>query len=657
MAKRKKSSSDSSDDDVKDIKPSRVASSDSSSSSDEDDGDWNAKKSSKAKTKKSRVVKKKQIEDDIEKEDGEVDDDEDEEDIEEFNDGYDENLMGDDDDQKRLAMMTEKEREQELFNRSEKREVLKTRFEIEKKLRMAKKKEMNKSQTDVSVRSTERRRNMEDKKKVKDAIKDLKSIREKKKEKLQKQQRLRAADVYSSDSDSDEDKNAERKSSSSSSSSSSDSSSDSEDDKKKRNDDNKKDSDDWDDRNSDREDEAESWQLTCEHLNEIRLSRHKMELWCHSPFFNTTIIGCFVRIGIGLDPTNKKNRYVVAQISDVVETAKVYNLGQTRTNRGIKLKHARQTEKVYRLEYVSDSAYEQKEFDQWLENMNRDRCDIISKEFYERKKRDITNAFNYRLNDAEIDAIVDEKRKFNIKPVNYAMRKNQLMREKELADLNGDHEKVERLLQEIDDIESEAKTLDKKRTQNIAAISYINERNRMRNILEAEKALTEQSAAQKASQKDDPFTRRKCTPTMIHMFNKNKLSNSSNKLDSNLLAVDESKEEPKDDTKSEDEVNGSKDFVTIDTNVDTNLLQKTSALIADKPPLSPGHHNDLFAAHNFDIKIDFDVDIGIPAPSSGNSLTNNNNSLSTIGCPLNTPKIPNRRSLNLDEYKKKKGLI
>lgn len=46
---------------------------------------------------------------------------------EEFHDGYDENLIGDDEDRERLEQMTEKEREQELFNRIEKREVLKTR--------------------------------------------------------------------------------------------------------------------------------------------------------------------------------------------------------------------------------------------------------------------------------------------------------------------------------------------------------------------------------------------------------------------------------------------------------------------------------------------------------------------------------------------------
>lgn len=47
---------------------------------------------------------------------------------EEFHDGYDENLIGDADDKKRLEQMTEKEREQELFNRIERRQALKMRF-------------------------------------------------------------------------------------------------------------------------------------------------------------------------------------------------------------------------------------------------------------------------------------------------------------------------------------------------------------------------------------------------------------------------------------------------------------------------------------------------------------------------------------------------
>lgn len=58
---------------------------------------------------------------------GEVSDSGDDSGDEQFHDGYDENLIGDEEDKKRLEGMTEKEREQELFNRTERRALLKTR--------------------------------------------------------------------------------------------------------------------------------------------------------------------------------------------------------------------------------------------------------------------------------------------------------------------------------------------------------------------------------------------------------------------------------------------------------------------------------------------------------------------------------------------------
>ena len=49
-------------------------------------------------------------------------------DIDKFDDGLDENLIGDEEDKKRLEQMTEKEREQEIFNRLEKRDAMRTRY-------------------------------------------------------------------------------------------------------------------------------------------------------------------------------------------------------------------------------------------------------------------------------------------------------------------------------------------------------------------------------------------------------------------------------------------------------------------------------------------------------------------------------------------------
>lgn len=62
----------------------------------------------------------------------------------EFNDGYDENLMGDAEDRARLEALTEKERETEIFKRIERRDMMRTRWEIERKLRLAKRSEKEK---------------------------------------------------------------------------------------------------------------------------------------------------------------------------------------------------------------------------------------------------------------------------------------------------------------------------------------------------------------------------------------------------------------------------------------------------------------------------------------------------------------------------------
>jgi RNA polymerase-associated protein RTF1 len=88
-----------------------------------------------------------------------------------------------------------------------------------------------------------------------------------------------------------------------------------------------------------------------EQLGRIRLSRHRLEKWVHAPFLKRAIVGCFVRVGIGMN--NGRSVYRIAEIIDVCETGKIYQLGSTKTNKGIRLKHGAQ-ERVFRIEFVSN---------------------------------------------------------------------------------------------------------------------------------------------------------------------------------------------------------------------------------------------------------------------------------------------------------------
>lgn len=618
--------------------------SDSDSGSSSSGDEWGKK----AKKKGKRV---KSVKEEEEREEGEVDDDEDDDlddddddDIDEFNDGFDENLMGDEEDQKRLAEMTEKEREQELFNRSEKREVLRTRFEIERKLRLQKRKENQKASknpdfTEASLRSDERRRNIEAKKKQNSALQGLKEQREKKKAKAQI---LRAADVYSSSSSSDDDDDdGGRKGSSSSSSSSTD---DSDDEggrgRKHRS------------RRSDDE-TADDYDFNLVDLNRIRVTRRQLELWVHSPFFQSTVKDSFVKMGIGC--RDGRQIYRVCQVVDVVDGPRVYDLERTKTNKLLKCRHSKD-DRNFRLEYVSNGDFVDSEFDEWKQRCLRDGLTFPTRGQVESKRRDIENAMNYRYNDSDIAFMLKEKEKFNKTPKNYAMKKTELMKKKEEAEQNNNHELVHQLQGELDQLEERAKELDKARTHSIAAISYINERNRLKNIAEAEKAILEAQEENKGAEADDPFRRRKCAPQLVHKVAKTKIPDGDKNPDGTPVRV-EGKESNGSGVDGVSRVAGGSSVVDGPSRVaGDSFLAKLEVKQERKQSLSPPP-DDLFNAHDFDIQIDFDP-VGTSMLPTGATVSGNN-SFSSIGGhgPTDIKPPSNRRSLNLEEYKRKKGLI
>uniref|UniRef100_A0A3Q1JIK8 RNA polymerase-associated protein RTF1 homolog n=1 Tax=Anabas testudineus TaxID=64144 RepID=A0A3Q1JIK8_ANATE len=546
-----------------------------------------------------------------------------------FRDGYDDDLMGDAEDRARLEQMTEKEREQELFNRIEKREVLKRRFEIKKKLKTAKKKEKEEKKkkqeeeqekrkqsqvqdTQVVMSHNKERRSKRDEKldKKSQAMEELKAEREKKKNKtaelLAKRQPLKTSEVYSDDEEEEEedDDKSSVKSDRSSRSSSYD-----------------------DDEKEETPPKSQPVSLPDE-LNRIRLSRHKLERWCHMPFFAKTVTGCFVRIGIG--NSSSKPVYRVAEIVDVVETAKVYQLGSTRTNKGLQLRHGGDT-RVFRLEFVSNQEFTESEFMKWKEAMMAAGMQVPTLDEITKKEQSIKEALNYKFNDKDIEDIVKEKDRFRKAPPNYHF-KLKILKSKlndnnyhifAMAEESGDGEKVKVIQDELNELEERAEALDRQRTKNISAISYINQRNRSWNIVESEKALVAEGQNAK-NQQMDPFTRRQCKPTMV-----------SNARDPSVHAAILAHLNQKYGSGSTPDP----------SSAEKNKLGQANPKDKDVPKPTTDLSEDLFKVHDFDVKIDLQV-----PNAEAKSLSVSSNALPVKdGAP--------RRSLNLEDYKKRRGLI
>lgn len=181
-----------------------------------------------------------------------------------------------------------------------------------------------------------------------------------------------------------------------------------------------------------------------------------------------------------------------------------------------------------------------------------------------------------------------------------------ILQERDAAILLGQEEIANGITTRLQELEERANELDKRRTSSIQLISYINNRNRQKNIEEAEKAIIEEAKANKGLKFSDPFTRRSTKPKMAFKANQEP-------AEEIMIAP-----EPPKVTKSQKERRNE---------------EHSSA-------------DNLYSLHDFEIELD----VALP-------MTN----VAALPKPVEKvqegtgPKI--RRSLNLEDYKKKRGLI
>ncbi|CAF1464538.1 unnamed protein product [Adineta steineri] len=472
-----------------------------------------------------------------------------------YADGYDEDYRGNADDRVWLSKLSEREREAELLKRHEQREILNHREEISKKLKSkidesklksdddtdnetkpkststlldndiyaeddeddnrlssnhrkqvnaSKQKETQHSKTLQTLVEERRKKQDEKTKKTLPKPGDLSSsddeIQEKSSKKGENGKKLLVADVYqTSSSESDDD----------------------DDDDNNNNNNNRgtrrRRSRSPDERNKHSKDQQESKRKKCtpitskSQLKSMVLSRFRMEKWCHAPFFSNVAKGAFVRINIGQN--NGSPVYRVCEIRDVVETGKIYNLGATRTNKGLRLKHGH-NERVFRLEFVSNSEISDAEFKRWRETTIKQGISLPTLEDVENKIKAIDKCKHYVYNNNEITKIVEEKNRFRKAPINYAMSKNELLKEIDMAKDENDSVTEKELRKKLEDMEQRAKELDRNRSQNISALAEINQRNRKSTQANIEMALLREAQENKNA-KPDPFTRRRCAPVLV----------------------------------------------------------------------------------------------------------------------------------------------
>lgn len=327
--------------------------------------------------------------------------------------------------------------------------------------------------------------------------------------------------------------------------------------------------------------------------------------------------GCFVRISIG----NRNNQaiYRVAEVVGVVETSKIYMLGKCNTNKGLRLRFGT-SEKVFRLEFLSNQDFSVSEFEKWRETCAMHKVVLPSLEFVDKKVADIKEAIEYEFKEEDVHRIIVEKNRFRKYPTNYAMKKTTLMKERDAALLRGEHELAAEINVQIEELDDRANELDKRRSSTISLISYINDRNRKRNVQEAEKAIMEEVRATKGVKIDDPFTRRLTKPTMA--FKSRDAQSAAAAVAAAATGEQLARAAEAERAGGNKKGGGGSDAAS----------SRSAAAV----------ENNLYSLHDFEI----DLDVAMPVN------------------PVTQPKpvtksadTAPKRSLNLEAYKKKRGLI
>jgi len=597
----------------------------------------------------------------------------------EFDDGLDDDYIGDEQDRRMLESLTEREREEEFYRRTEKREELKKRFEISQKLKKQNKHKAGLSSSDredagsrmgggergssetrsmsesYSIDPMSRKKGYEEKYGSKfSALSELKAKREEKErkekmreEKMKKKKKkggddgsdsasgsdyeklgkkkkgknvLKARDIYSSSS-SDEGGDVRRKTSSSSSSSSSQSSGESD-----------------TERQNTKKTVKKAMNIeTLQELEKIRLSRFKLDKFVHLPIFKRTVIGCFVKIGIGKSPEGK-DVYRCCEIVDTCETGKIYNVMKTKTNVGLKLRFGKDT-KIFRLQFVSNQQVLETEFESWRRACIEGNLNLPTVSHIQQKMKDIKYALEYRFSTADVEKILASKKKFNKSPKNFAMHKAMLTKERDTAQFGGDIEKAADLQKQLDEIEKRAEELDNKRTSTISSISLVNDRNRKNNIARAYTGIKqEERRRQIEGETDDPFTRRKTKPRLGNTKSRN--AEPEQEMTSELLKKLEDEKKAK-----EAEEVAAKKKAALEIKP---IFPATTVDFSKAAKMASGPSSDIFDAHNFELDINVDE---IQSTSITPSI-----SLKPVNAS-SAPAGPIKRSLKLDEWKKKRGMI
>ncbi|CAN0852946.1 Protein RTF1 homolog [Linum grandiflorum] len=269
-------------------------------------------------------------------------------------------------------------------------------------------------------------------------------------------------------------------------------------------------SDDDDDLNggmADSDDEPGSQGPSYEDIREITIKRSKLVKWLMEPWFDELIVGCFVRVGIGMSRSGPIYRLSLVRNVDAADPDRPYKLENKTTYKYLNCVWGNENSAArWQMAMVSDSVPTEEEYRLWKKEVEKSNGRMPSRQEIMEKKEAIKKSNSYVYSAATVKQMLQEKKSASTRPLNVAAEKDRLRNEMEVALSRNNQAEVERIKARIKELEAsrQGQEVDKKALK----LAEMNRRNRVENFKNASGQKAANTGLKAGEAGYDPFSRR-----------------------------------------------------------------------------------------------------------------------------------------------------
>lgn len=389
---------------------------------------------------------------------------------------------------------------------------------------------------------------------------------------------------------------------------------------------------------------------TFEDIKEITIRRSKLAKWFMEPFFEELIVGCFVRVGIGRSKSGPIYRLCMVRNVDATEPDRQYKLENKNTHKYLNVVWGNENSAArWQMAMVSDSAPIEEEFKQWVREVERSGGRIPTKQDLLEKREAIKKINTFVYSAATVKQMLQEKKSASSRPLNVALEKDRLRRELEVAQSKNDEAEMERIRTRLVELEASRKA--KESDAKAIKLAEMNRKNRVENFKNASELKPVNTALKAGEAGYDPFSRRWTRSRNYYVSKPGEAKGDTEEIPGNNGASADLESNGRGGVVAA-EVGMAATAAALEAAADAGKLVDTSA------PVDQGTVSNVL--HNFELPISLAVlqKFGGPQGAQAGFMAKKQRIEATVGCRV--PENDGRRhalTLTVSDYKRRRGLL